>query len=623
VVVLVSGCLATRIAQAAFPGANGRVVFTAATPQPSIYTVNPDGSFLRPLAGQAYLASWSSDGAKLAFTSTSPGTYGSEISTMNADGTGRVVVVPNQTPPSGPTNAWPTWSPDGLRIVFVTEHPDFRAPFNDISVINSDGTGRRGLANNSSFSAPVWSPDGQKIAFGRQPTFTSTEPAGIWTVNADGTGLTQLRSDGSFPEWSPDGTKIAFVLDAGGISLMNADGTGTTLVPNTAEGRFPAFSPDGTKIAFSRNGDIYTINTDGTALLNLTETFGTPANGGPGTWQPLVGGGANLAAAKSASPNPVTVEDVLTYKLTARHVSGSGVTATGVTLIDNLPPSMLFLSATPSRGTCSHAGGTVTCDLGSLVLGADATVEVRVEPQAAGTITNTVSVGANEGDPVLANNSASQSSTVVNPTGAYARPRVATPLRLSLVPDFVRCAAPNASHGPPLNSPACSPAVPLSHYVTVGTPDANGKAANSVGYVNFNVMPGDRGTPADEADVGLRMEIRDVRNNGSLTDYTGELQLIVNLRITDRNNEASGLQPATVTDVPFSVTAPCIATPDDSIGSTCAIATSVDALEPGLAVEGKRAVWQLGQMRVFDGGEDGDGDTADNILFAKQGLFAP
>jgi hypothetical protein len=40
--------------------------------------------------------------------------------------------------------------------------------------------------------------------------------------------------------------------------------------------------------------------------------------------------------------------------------------------------------------------------------------------------------------------------------------------------------------------------------------------------------------------------------------------------------------------------------------------------------EGKRNVWEAGQVWVFDGGADGNGSsTADNMLFAVQGLFVP
>jgi hypothetical protein len=37
-----------------------------------------------------------------------------------------------------------------------------------------------------------------------------------------------------------------------------------------------------------------------------------------------------------------------------------------------------------------------------------------------------------------------------------------------------------------------------------------------------------------------------------------------------------------------------------------------------------RAIWELSKTRVFDGGADGDADTAgDNTLFAVQGVFIP
>ena len=64
--------------------------------------------------------------------------------------------------------------------------------------------------------------------------------------------------------------------------------------------------------------------------------------------------------------------------------------------------------------------------------------------------------------------------------------------------------------------------------------------------------------------------------------------------------------------------------PPGPAGGTCSAATTADAVAPGVVLEGMRAVWQLGQGRVFDGGADGDADTADdNTLFAVQGVFAP
>jgi hypothetical protein len=44
----------------------------------------------------------------------------------------------------------------------------------------------------------------------------------------------------------------------------------------------------------------------------------------------------------------------------------------------------------------------------------------------------------------------------------------------------------------------------------------------------------------------------------------------------------------------------------------------------GAVREGKRAIWGLGRVEVYDGGADGVASTTgDNTLFAHQGLFTP
>src|SRR5262249_21003329 len=70
-----------------------------------------------------------------------------------------------------------------------------------------------------------------------------------------------------------------------------------------------------------------------------------------------------------------------------------------------------FVSATPSQGSCNGTA-TVKCTLGSLAKGASATVTIVVTPTTAGGISNTATVAANEFDPDLSNNSATQGTTV-------------------------------------------------------------------------------------------------------------------------------------------------------------------------------------------------------------------
>jgi glucose/arabinose dehydrogenase/PKD repeat protein len=217
---------------------------------------------------------------------------------------------------------------------------------------------------------------------------------------------------------------------------------------------------------------------------------------------------------------------------------------------------------------------------------------------------------------------ATDTSYIASFTYNYARSRGATPVRVPLVPAYRPCTAPNRAHGPPLDFGSCTPPVPASSYLTVGTPDANGLPPRSVGFVRLKVVTGDPSTPQNEADVGLTTEISDVldatRNNH---DYVGQLLTSVGVRLTDRQNGSWGTDAATVSTFPLNFAVPCVVTPEPS-GSNCYVQTSANALTPGMVVEHQRALWQLGQIQVFDGGADGT-LSDDKTLFAVQGLFVP
>jgi glucose/arabinose dehydrogenase len=209
-------------------------------------------------------------------------------------------------------------------------------------------------------------------------------------------------------------------------------------------------------------------------------------------------------------------------------------------------------------------------------------------------------------------------------SNGYARPEAGVNFRVPLTIAYTGCTTANRVHGPGLTGPSCNPAVPESGYLTVGATDANGKAPQFVGSVRYTVIPGNSGTPEDEADVQLRLSATDVRNKTNLSDYPGELQATAQIRITDRSNGASFTEPATVTDLPLSFTAPCSATPGPAdIGSSCAAATTADAVLPGAAVEGKRGNWEVAGVQVLDGGADGQVSTGPNTVFARQGIFIP
>jgi hypothetical protein len=205
----------------------------------------------------------------------------------------------------------------------------------------------------------------------------------------------------------------------------------------------------------------------------------------------------------------------------------------------------------------------------------------------------------------------------------YVRPKGATPFRVSLVPAFNRCTAPNRTHGAPLVNGSCAPPSQVSDELTVGTPDANGQGANAIAWLEMRVLVGDPDTPADEADVNLEVSSTDVRVTPGLGDYTGELQASVMLRATDRASGPGADEPATIQDFPFLFAVPCQATASTSTGGACAVNTTADALAPGTVKESMRTIWQLDQVKLLDGGPDGVASTTPNSPFEIEGFFVP
>ena len=95
-------------------------------------------------------------------------------------------------------------------------------------------------------------------------------------------------------------------------------------------------------------------------------------------------------------------------------------TATGVTVVNPLPSSVVLLSATSSQGTATTVGGMVMGNLGTLSNGGRAQMTIVVKTLFAGPITDRATVAANERDSDSANNAASATATVLNSTNGAA-----------------------------------------------------------------------------------------------------------------------------------------------------------------------------------------------------------
>ncbi len=127
----------------------------------------------------------------------------------------------------------------------------------------------------------------------------------------------------------------------------------------------------------------------------------------------LFGETADLAVSKTDFPDPVVAGNELTYFLT---VTNNGPdNATGVILTDTLPTSVVFVSSTPSQGSCGVVDNIVTCELGAIAAHETATVRIVVIPNLGGIISNTATVRGDQADPNPDNNKITIETNVLSP----------------------------------------------------------------------------------------------------------------------------------------------------------------------------------------------------------------
>jgi WD40-like Beta Propeller Repeat len=457
------------------------------------------------------------------------------------------------------------------RIAYT--YKDFETDTTSVCSVNRDGTGDTCLVNGLA-EDPAWLSSGARLAFAFD--------GDIATMNHDGTGVARVATtdpDVEFePTVAPSGLQLAFTVDAGGVQqIYRIDSDGTDLTPLTSaasDSGDPAWSPDGSKIAFSRGGDLFTMNPDGTAEANLTNTPGA-AEYGP-NWSP---DGSKLAFAADGG-------------IWRMNATGSARTR----LADGTDP------------VWSPDGLRIAF--------------TRIDEVALTSSLRTINASGAGGDDVAVRTgsifSAEFAAPDWQPTFLYVRPAGATPLRVSLVPASNKCTAPNREHGPPLAYPSCGPPDPGSPNLTVGVGDGSPAFSRSIGFVRFVVDRGD--VAADNEDVRIRFSLSNVMRTSDLSEYTGELRASVQVRLTDRD----ALVPQTTQDFPLELDVPCVPTEPAVDKSLCELTTTLETLIPGALVEFRRAIWAMDRVKVYDGGPDEDADTTgDNSLFAVQGVFVP
>ncbi len=243
-----------------------------------IWVMDYDGANQRQITHLGAIAlgpKASPDGSRVAFSAVTPKT-GWQIKMYSVD-LNRLVAFPM----FGGTNTSPSWSPDGVKILFSSS----RTGDPEIYEADADtGSGLKRLTNASGVDvSPVFNPKtGAQIAWASGRTGLPQ----IYVMDADGTNVQQMTDQGYAvsPAWSPNGQFLLFAWfrrygpgepGAQDIYIMDlASKQWVQLTHDSGRNDFPSWSPDGRHIVFQSNrtgsNQVWTMLADGTQQKQLT-----------------------------------------------------------------------------------------------------------------------------------------------------------------------------------------------------------------------------------------------------------------------------------------------------------------------------------------------------------------
>ena len=191
-------------AGAAWPGANGRLVFnTIEDDEYRLVTTDLHERHKRVLARfpplpsglqrTSGLGQWSPSGARVLYQRIATG-----FETVAPDGSRKRTLRTGML--------WPSWAPSGREIVAVAE--DGSVSPAALVRLRPDGSRLRRIPtppSETGVAIPRWSPSGRWILYEQ----SSSHVRYIWRVRPDGTGARRLVAGWSF-SWAPDGRRFAY-----------------------------------------------------------------------------------------------------------------------------------------------------------------------------------------------------------------------------------------------------------------------------------------------------------------------------------------------------------------------------------------------------------------------------
>ena len=158
------------------------------------------------------------------------------------------------------------WGQVDGKIAFISD----REGYEDVWIMNADGSDPVNLTQGRHCTTPAWSPDGTQIAYIYLDDYPRGRYGGeVWLMDADGGNSQQLTDDSvdkTSLSWSADGRGIYYVVrwtaemtkeseagerDGPDAFVMALDGSGPSLVDwrEVPHFRQSSLSPDGTKEA--------------------------------------------------------------------------------------------------------------------------------------------------------------------------------------------------------------------------------------------------------------------------------------------------------------------------------------------------------------------------------------
>jgi Tol biopolymer transport system component len=121
--------------------------------------------------------------------------------------------------------SWPSWSPDGTKLVIKGRFPG--KPWKVYVIGAEGGTPEPLIPGPGSESAADWSPDGRKIVFSGSPFDPESRLKALYLLDLTTKGITKIPgSEGLFAaRWSPDGRwLVAHRMDFSRLMLLDVTG---------------------------------------------------------------------------------------------------------------------------------------------------------------------------------------------------------------------------------------------------------------------------------------------------------------------------------------------------------------------------------------------------------------